>query len=1281
MITNKVPYAIVAIGCVLILLIGGVGVYFNREPTSTKALDSFRQGRLGEAQIELDHVAKALPLYRALVYQSYIDRAIGSLDASQNALEQAISLKTDKKIPQSILLEIELGIALNSYLTKDFSKMSQAVNRAKEIDPGNGWVQFFLGIVSFQSQDYSQALKTWSQASRRPPLSPWMSIAFSKIFDAQWEAIHFGQAEIETGNFITARQILMKSLKKIDENETEEQKRIQFLIGMTYILEADSKAMESALPYYKLAFSYFSKIEDKKESFLEYKNMVLDRLKIRINDLIAMNAFHEIPSYFSFYDLWGDAHEKESLGKRIIALLNYEKHQIDEAQRHNLIVLIDHIIKDETVRNKIAHRFFNQALEEIDQGNLEYVLNTLQYAKLFSKEIDSIDRQAFQALEQQVLKLIADESINPNEIAPYFSLLQSLMQDQKQLETFATSLVALVQETWDPEQDYSRMNEILILSLSYPKQEKTLVKHLKDALNSNYAEAILSDNHEAAEFLEHIAKELYLTDEAFKDKKVNQAHLTKAEQMLLEGEVQNAKERVAFVKSLDPQDAMTSKLEGLIAFYEGDYKTAASNLKNVQETSKQVKEALALSSVIESKDHNLQMEYEWEDLQDSQKLTIALGFLAEGDVEKTKEWLKRTDSSSNVHDVAYLVSAHLEGNWDQVIELYENLPYPYHSLDGITSAVIDSWISVGNIKKADEALKNLLDSPPEPLDSAFPPEFLPFKRKVLDQWDRHTIAGLYFKYIHKNSEEASNHFLQIENPSPQILLERAELEYRKQNFEQAEHDLLKVINQDNNQEARKEALPLLASLYTTQGAYYDAYPLYRTYFRLEPQEVFFRGDFARTLMQLRLFDLANEQYTFLNAKNLISESEQVQWIQTLIHLNQFETALRKGRSLLQAPETSLNTKLQLATALLPATHSPVFSLEEQKVLDQKTRLNEKEIISYLNLISDVGNYALARSVAEVYSDQIKYDPSALVTLARIYQEVGDFNQTKKLLHRVLKLQPGYFKAQQLLSQIENDPVQVKEYMKELRNRIDDKDPDFNTYIAYVKTTLHYISLIHPLDTLPRSTTLMELQNQENLLKQLKQQFPELPEIYFLLGETYKLRQSYDDALDAYSEAFKLDPSFDQALVEAGKINFSLNRIGDSLKLAQQAVHYVPNNSQAWLMIAKSHIAMGNIELAVGNLNQSLTYDPNNIDANLLLAQLYIDLVNPEQAIVHLEHILILAPQHQKALALLLQTLSNPLVEATARDQSELERARKKIYETLYQLNPEFAEKALEKESL
>jgi tetratricopeptide (TPR) repeat protein len=257
------------------LLVLLVGLFlWNREPAAfLEASALFNKGQVAEAKKILDQAQNTLPADRFHLYKAYIERSQNALDTANQDLAKALSSSPNPKVREEILI----NQALTAFLQKDPETVQSILAALQQEAPRHAWINYLTSLLTTLKKNTPQAFETLQQTPLPPPLSAWMEVGVKGALKPVWFQIQKARVELSGGHFVQARQLLEEAQKSASAKELDE---IHFLLGMSYLKEAEEKPLTASLPFLKLAFSYFEQVPWQAPDYQNERKELLQKLRV-----------------------------------------------------------------------------------------------------------------------------------------------------------------------------------------------------------------------------------------------------------------------------------------------------------------------------------------------------------------------------------------------------------------------------------------------------------------------------------------------------------------------------------------------------------------------------------------------------------------------------------------------------------------------------------------------------------------------------------------------------------------------------------------------------------------------------------------------------------------------------------------------------------------------------------------------------------------------------------------------------------------------------------------
>ena len=198
------------------------------------------------------------------------------------------------------------------------------------------------------------------------------------------------------------------------------------------------------------------------------------------------------------------------------------------------------------------------------------------------------------------------------------------------------------------------------------------------------------------------------------------------------------------------------------------------------------------------------------------------------------------------------------------------------------------------------------------------------------------------------------------------------------------------------------------------------------------------------------------------------------------------------------------------------------------------------------------------------------------------------------------------------------------------------------------------------------------------MEQTDGEFPNLPQVHYLLGETAALTNQIDKATQEYTTALKLDPSYVDAYNALGQLYQQTDRPQLALQTYINAAKYAPTNGEIWQKLGLQFEKEGNLFEASSALQNAIKFQPNDIPSYIGLGRVFLNLKNPEDAKIILEHAAKLTPKNVTVQSLLLETLYDGVLQVTAEDRKALIAQQDAVYKALNEIDPAKAQNLLKR---
>jgi tetratricopeptide (TPR) repeat protein len=127
-------------------------------------------------------------------------------------------------------------------------------------------------------------------------------------------------------------------------------------------------------------------------------------------------------------------------------------------------------------------------------------------------------------------------------------------------------------------------------------------------------------------------------------------------------------------------------------------------------------------------------------------------------------------------------------------------------------------------------------------------------------------------------------------------------------------------------------------------------------------------------------------------------------------------------------------------------------------------------------------------------------------------------------------------------------------------------------------------------------------------------------VTLLKGSEYYAKRRYNDAIESYNTAIKIDPNNADTWNNKGRALYHLGKYEEAVKCSEKAIEINPNSHQAWYNKGRSLYQLGKYKEAIRNLDEAIKlYEEaiRNLDEAIKLAPRYVYLSYKGRALYHL----------------------------------------------------------------
>lgn len=1249
-------YARIGILAALLFALG-ISVYFfynllESNEGVKSAVSYFEDGQYKEAVIELSQYRNEMTSAQYQLYLAYITRGRNELMESSILLAKAEEISDPKKKPE-VLMEIYLNQALNAFIARDGQGIEEALTKARKLTKVNqDWIPLFEGIKDYLKHQCGEVQKNWQKPIPQIYFSPFMEAVFSKQFTPAWLKGHMARCEIESGNYLNVRQGL--------ESQKGDEAEYNFLTAMTYVKEASEKSPKAAIPYYKLAFSYLSKVSLDDSRYLIDRQQIMNEIGQKAIQLVREGSFQELGFYAELLEKGKATGELNVLSQTLAQELNKEIDANNWKQVTQIVDLLSKSIGKGEMRDKLRQRFeilLNQALDGGDFSHVEFYWKTI---RSFADDSNQLSDQFADMAAAKIMVMIPFDDAKLTATEPYFVFWKTIEKDHIKRLRFADELALVSQQFWNNEGQEQKAIALMKMAYSIPvaADQKAFYNKLENMLEALWKRAADADVVDQYPYYLQAVNHFGFTRVNVLDPQEAAQQLVDAGYMFRNARYADAKKRALWDLQVDPRNQTAKRIVGLSDFFFGNYKEALEYLKEITNDT-EVDKAVAMSQLLTENvsqgDVHLQQLESRGALNSKDYLRIGFGLLLIDHPETSLKWFdKASMPTDSVQRAGRMYANFALKNYQKAVDEYSQLEPPYSHLDGLQNIAIESLIALGNTEAAEEMLLNLLKRGQQPDTSEFPLYFQGFKQNKLDVLNRYYTAAKFYSTIRKNPQRAISYYRQIQNPTPEMLLDYTKDLENNGNFQEA-YALLQNLSgrTDLSPEIKKQVLLNLAQDYKSLRYWIQAVESYQKYLQLAPTDSKQRLEYAKALAALKRYDLAFQQVQASKEKNPLL------LIDLLIHLGRYEEATHEATAWLnESPD--LAEQLQLANYFLKIKDSPI----PQKVLNQikdPNKLTTEQKEALVDFWADKGEFSKAQEIVRLNKPAFIKRANGLLVLAYLASKTTSMDEALEYATKAAEISPKN--------------VEVKEFLEENAlpaGTLTSTPNDPSKQLANSKALLRYAEAQLALKKISQMHSSLEVQTASNWLSELSRTYPQLPEIWYYYGVSLLHLRRYVDAEVALNNAIKLDPSYALAYVALSNVFRAQNDLGKATDMARQALRMDPYLAQAWEALGTIHEQQGMLLDAATEYQNAIKYKPNSISALVKNGKIRLKASDPEQAIASFERALVYTPNDVNLIKLAIVTYNDSDLRRD-RPKEKLREKQKALYKKLEEIDPKEAE--------
>jgi|GEM_PF-7010925 len=502
----------------------------------------------------------------------------------------------------------------------------------------------------------------------------------------------------------------------------------------------------------------------------------------------------------------------------------------------------------------------------------------------------------------------------------------------------------------------------------------------------------------------------------------------------------------------------------------------------------------------------------------------------------------------------------------------------------------------------------------------------------------------------------------------QFYFERAQGDFSSGNFEQAELYMRQALALGQPPQLYlKQALPLIAEIFTRKGDPYNAVLAWNKNYSLTPLDALGRVEYAQALMDVLRYDIANAQFAFMEKNALLTVPEQLLYLESLTRSGQFEAAKAKAEELL--PKLDGAQALRLSGIIAPLNNNTLTE-KSLKGLPPKDKWDDALKLAAFQAALDKGDYDQTARLYAAEKTLLNKSGEGKFLLARFYSQIGNPKIALKYAQEAEEMGNHSFGISSFIEQHTLDANGLKERLAQVEQKLQ-LDPE-NLYLQLLKgqILIDYAIAAHDKSGLPISK-MPELRSAYALLNGISAKMQEFPFYHFLVGLSSFLLDQDDAAKAALEKALALSPGYPDPTKYLALLYSNQGEGDKAVQVLLSALKIHPTDGEGWQVLSDIYLILGDGLEAGTALDNALRYRPNNVNTLLSAAAYKIDLQNPQTALIYVDKALKINPQNQKGLLLKIKILNSPLL-TEQESRASLKQKIEKTLEELRKVNPTLA---------
>lgn len=1224
-----------------------------------QAQSAYLKGNLAKSKRILERIQHSLPTASYHLYLAYIARAEDDLPLSEAELGKAEAACSSQ--PTNTLLEVQLNLALNAYLRQDYAMIDSIVQEHASQFKSDRWMSLLVGISEYYvRQDFQDAGEHFRRALEAIPFNPWMNEALNAVFTQPWLRLHIARSDIETGNFLNARQ----TLERISSSESEISPDLtNLLLGLSYIKEAQSKPVVAATPYYKLAFSYLNRVPMNTNQYQKERESIVTNLVQAASNLINAGFYRDLKFFSTALESIGASDRIPDLSSALVTNAKSQLSTGDVSQVKSLVNQLDKLVTETRIRKELSDQLEARILDGLESGDTTHVNLYWELARTLSPEPGLRKDQILATTENRIVYLLHRDNNVLSKTNEHLKLWLAIQTTREARLALANKMLDQVQGTWNSFEGEGKANNVLKMIATIPsaQDQKNVQSSIRTLITNAWKEAATKSDIAKIQMLQDLAKQWNLSELTLSSSD-GLRMIEKAEESIRNGHWNQAEQLLAWVLSIDDLKKEATALRATLAYLKADYQTAH---RLFQELESETPEAAVAAYIATGSGEKLWSAIEDNKLGNEDFIRVGLARLTD-DTDEAHNWFEQADNAEQEKALASIYVTAEKGRWGDVLELIPEAG-DLSNLSSLKAIHLLASIELGRVDLSDQLAASIDPGTPSPeLDISVP--LRQFLKGAMAKYDPYWALAQYYMRVKGDTSAALDLMMQIADPSPTVRLKRSELLIKADLHVQAMADLKIAYGESaNNTELLKLLLPVLATAMNGSDHHYEAAEYWEQYLELVPSDGEAHASYASALSDAHLHAKALDSLLEWRATKTLTPPMYRAYLNALAFTEHTDEVEEQAQIWLKQ-EPPLDIRLAMMDPLYVSGNlgaiDPILRTATEELAENKLSV---EGIRYLfDFLICSGKY---EQVEKLLADSPETESLlSSESLARYYYHTGKSEAALILCQNTDH--SGLVRIRYALHK--DAPERLKEELQALRTHRKDGFVNVSEPLQYTEHLLMLNKWLSRHDPSAQGYLKDELLEAYYVMDDLTLRHPDLPDGYRFLGDLKHLQGDLEAAEEAYKQAINLDPTHTEALLGLGNVKHDTEQPREAIEYLSKAVSYGRSNPITWEALGRAQLSIKDYFEARRAYESALELEPLNREVMITLGKVFIELKSPEEAKEVLERAIDLNPEDLDALKLLLACLNDQSLEDATRKGRDLRKEKAVLYQKIYEISPEEA---------